>query len=232
MKAIKYTNIGPRKANEDSFYVSNSNEKIFACIADGVGGLTHGEFASNYVKEEFAMLCKRDEEPDLVSFISKANKDLIKIAKSKFNVEIIGTTFTGGIISRNRFWGVHVGDSRACVLRKNGIKQLTNEQNEVGRLISEGKIKSSDKKYYPRKNIIESIVGSEELFKVQKFEFDLLINDRIILSSDGFHETLTKKEIRDISVKIPSLDEFCRRLIIEIENRILHDNTTFICIEI
>ena len=39
-------------------------------------------------------------------------------------------------------------------------------------------------------------------------------------------------EIRDISIRIKSIEEFGRKLIIELENRILHDNTTFICVEI
>jgi serine/threonine protein phosphatase PrpC len=232
MTSFKYTNKGSRKTNEDSFYVSEFKNITYACVADGVGGLNHGAFASNFVVSEFEKYCKENNSRDLSSFITEANDGLVEIARNKFKEDKIATTFTGAIISAQLLKGVHVGDSRACVLRGNGIKQLTEDQTELGRLIREGKIDIKDRKYYSRKNIIENVVGSPELFNIYNFQFDLETGDRILLSTDGFHETITKTEIRDISIKFKSLDEFGRQLIIELENRILHDNSTFICVEI
>lgn len=232
MEYFSYTNIGPRKTNEDSLFITKDIGILYACIADGVGGLKHGEFASNFLTKEFSVYIKNNQKIDLSEFVRNANHNLIQIAKEDLKVETVGTTFTAGIISSNLIKGIHVGDSRVCILRGNGIRQLTIEHNEAGRLMREGKINPLDKANYPRKNIIESIIGNKELFEYQNFDFALQVNDRIILSTDGFHETLSKKEIRDISIRYKSLGEFFRQLVIEIESRILRDNTSFVCIEI
>ncbi|MDI9366427.1 MAG: serine/threonine-protein phosphatase [Flavobacterium sp.] len=232
MEYFSYSNVGPRKINEDSLFVTENKGILYACIADGVGGMKHGKFASNFLTKRFTTNIINNPELDLIEFVKNANNDLIKIALEELNIESVGTTFTAGIISNNLIKGIHVGDSRVCVLRGNGIKQLTIEHNEAGRLMREGKINPLDKVNYPRKNIIESVIGNKELFEYQNFDFALQINDRIIFSTDGFHETLPKKEIRDISIRHKSLGEFFRQLVIEIESRILRDNTTFVCIEI
>ena len=125
MKYFKYTNKGPRKVNEDSLYILQTNELIYASIADGVGGMKYGQFASSFLVNEFEIFCKNNLHPDLNSFLNKANDDLVTLAKNKFNVENIATTFAAGVISNKLIKGVHVGDSRICVLRENGIKQLT-----------------------------------------------------------------------------------------------------------
>jgi PPM family protein phosphatase len=229
---FKYTIKGSRKTNEDSFYSIESKNRIYACIADGVGGLNHGEFASKFVVSEFEKYCAQNQNPDLVQFLNTVNQSLIENAKNQFNTDHVATTFTAGIITFTSIQGVHIGDSRVCILRGNGIKQLTEDHTELGRLIREGKFDAKDKKYYVRKNVIESVVGSTSNFKIQSFKFDLMGGDRILFSTDGFHEVITKEEIRDISLKYKSLDEFGRQLIIELESRILHDNATFICAEV
>ena len=231
MKYFEYTNIGPRSVNEDSYYISKLNNEIFACIADGVGGMKYGNVASEFVTRHFSKNLP-DFKRNPISYATRINNELVEFAKREYGEQNVGTTFTAFHISSNFIKGVHIGDSRVCVLRGNGIKQLTVEHNEVGRLIREGKLKFSEKINYPRKNIIEHIMGSMDLFNCQGFEFELEHQDRILLSTDGFHETLSKKEIRDLSVKLKSFQEFNRRLIVELENRILRDNTTFITIEI
>ncbi|MBX2963231.1 MAG: serine/threonine-protein phosphatase [Cyclobacteriaceae bacterium] len=232
MKFIKYTNTGSRKLNEDSLYVSELNNVVYAAVADGVGGLNHGDFASNFVITRFEKFCKENVTPDLNQFLINTNDSLIEIAKNHFNDDKIATTFTGGVITEKLIMGIHIGDSRACVLRGNGIKQLTIDQTELGRLIREGEININERKFYSRRNIIENVLGRPDMFEPQNFNFNLESGDRIIFSTDGFHEVISKLEIRDISIKFKSLDELGRKLIIELENRILHDNATFICIEI
>jgi len=232
MNFIKYSNKGSRKSNQDSFYALDSKNRIYACVADGVGGLSHGDFASQFVVSEFENYCIEKNTLDLSQFLAQTNERLIEAARTKFQDERIATTFTAGVITYESIEGVHIGDSRVCILRGNGIKQITEDHTELGRLIREGKVDIKDKKYYNRKNVIESVLGSNINFKPQNFQFDLNGADRILFSTDGFHEVLSKEEIRDISVKYKSLDEFCRKLIIELENRILHDNATFVCVEV
>lgn len=232
MKFVKYTATGSRKDNQDSLAVFETGEGICACVADGVGGQEHGGYASHFVVAEFEWYCKEIKHPDLTAFANNTNARLIGAVKDEFNGANSSTTFTGGVIMDQIVRGIHVGDSRVCVLRGNGIKQLTQVHTELGRLIREGKVDANDKKNYRGRNILEQAFGRAENFNPQQFEFDLLVGDRILFSTDGFHETLTKEEIRDLSIRYNSVEELCRQFIIELDNRMLTDNSTFICIEV
>ena len=48
MKYFTYTNIGPRDINEDSFFATIKDGTLYACIADGVGGMDYGDIVSKF----------------------------------------------------------------------------------------------------------------------------------------------------------------------------------------
>lgn len=75
-------------------------------------------------------------------------------------------------------------------------------------------------------------MGNMNLYAPQKVYFQLNPSDRLIFSTDGFHDTISKRELRDISTVNSSFEQFNKQLVIEIENRVLKDNTTFITVEI
>lgn len=231
MKYFTYTDIGPRAVNEDSFYAVIKNGELYACVADGVGGIGLGDFASQFVTKLFVENIDNFKVAPLICS-NTINSKLAEYTNNKFENKNAATTFTAAIINLNSLNGVHVGDSRICILRGNGIKQITEEHNEAGRLVREGKLSVADKKFYPRKNIVEHIMGNLNLYSPQSIYFELEPFDRIIFSTDGFHDVITKKEIRDISINNKSFDQFNKQLVVEVENRMLKDNTTFISIEV
>lgn len=232
MDYYQYTNRGPREKNEDSLYVDIHHNSVFACIADGVGGLPHGEVASKYVIEKFKNNIIAENKLSFKGLLIETNSELEKLAKEEYEVDFIGTTFSGLYANRKRIKGIHVGDSRVILIREGEIQHLTTDHSELGRLIREKKLSKEESKNYSRKNIIEFVLGSKEHFKYMEFDIESKSNDRLIISTDGFHETITDDIILRISNKYKSLKEVHRKLIIEVENRVLRDNTSFICIEI
>ena len=231
MKYFTYTNIGPRDINEDSFFATIKDGTLYACIADGAGGMDYGDIVSKFATKLFSEELIRFRNNQL-QVSNDINERLTKYINDELTGANAATTFTAGVIYNYELYGSHVGDSRICILRGNGIKQLTEEHNEAGRLIREGKLTSEDKKFYPRKNIIEHIMGNMNLYAPQKVYFQLNPSDRLIFSTDGFHDTISKRELRDISTVNSSFEQFNKQLVIEIENRVLKDNTTFITVEI
>jgi protein phosphatase len=228
----KYTNKGPRETNEDSLYVDIHYNSVFASIADGVGGLPHGEIASRYVTDKFMNNITAKNKLSFKELLIKTNIELEKLAKDELEVDFIATTFSGLYANRKKIKGIHIGDSRVILIRDGEIKNLTTDHSELGRLVRENKITQKESKNYIRKNIIEHVLGNKEYFEVMEFDIESKPNDRIIISTDGFHESITDDIILRISNKYKSLKEVHRRLIIEIENRVLRDNTSFISIEI
>lgn len=232
MKYFQYTNIGPRSKNEDSVYAGFHFNSVFAFIADGVGGLPHGEIASKYVVNEFKKNIESDNKLSFKDLLIKTNSDIENLATKDLNVDFIGTTFSGLYANINRIKGIHIGDSRVILIRNEVVIELTVSHNEAGRLLRENKINKNERENYTRKNILENILGNKKYFEFMEFDIQSKPNDRIIISTDGFHESISDEIILRISSKYKSLDEVYRGLTIEIENRILKDNTSFILIEL
>lgn len=232
MNYYEYTNIGPRKKNEDSLYVGVHYNSVFAFIADGVGGLPSGDIASNYVIERFTKNITSKNKLSFKDLLALTNAELEDLAKEKLNVDFIATTFSGLYANRKRIKGIHIGDSRIILIRNGKITNLTTDHSEVGRLLRENKISKKESENYFRKNIIENILGNKKYFNFMEFDIEAQPQDRIIISTDGFYESISDEVILRISNKYKSLKEVYRSLIIEIENRVLKDNTSFICIEL
>lgn len=232
MTFYKYTNIGPRNQNEDSLFVDIINQTVFAFIADGVGGLPGGKEASSYAVEKFRENLVSKHKLSFADLLQKVNNDLIEIASTKLNVKSIATTFTGLYANQKKIKGVHVGDSKAILIRSGEIVQVTKDDSELGRLVREKKIDLKDADTYPRKNILENAIGFRKELPFQSFEFPSKKGDRVLVSTDGFHETVNDDTILKVSNKYRSLENVYLSLIRETENRILSDNTSFILLEI
>ncbi len=66
----------------------------------------------------------------------------------------------------------------------------------------------------------------------QEFQFDLLIGHRILLTSDGVHDVITKKEFRDLSITSEKIEDFGEKIVKLLKAKILTDNTSFIAISV
>jgi len=106
VKLFKYTDKGPRKKNEDSAEAKQIGNTIFAAIADGVGGVAHGEVASSESVKLFFDNIEGKTKLPFSQFLEQANKHLEKIAKDQFNKEFIGTTFTGLYANKYKIKGM------------------------------------------------------------------------------------------------------------------------------
>jgi len=231
MNLYQYTEKGPRADNQDSYGFKNLNGFTVACLADGVGGANSGKFVSNLCVNKYLESIS-DFDDELIPIIESIHKSVLQYQLDLEEYRGMATTFTGCLISENKLKGVHLGDSRLCLLRGNGIKQLTINHTEANRLFLAGKLTKDELINYPRKNIIESAIGIKGQLKIQSFEFDLQFNDRIIISSDGVHELINKFEFRDLSIKYKVLKDFGDALISLLHEKVMIDNSTFLIIEL
>ena len=72
----------------------------------------------------------------LKNTLLKIHKSILKASKESINLGM-ASTFTGMLIDNYKLKGIHTGDTRICILRGNGIKQITKDQTEVARLFRE-----------------------------------------------------------------------------------------------
>jgi protein phosphatase len=230
-----YSDIGKRNENQDSLQNKILNETILvSCIADGVGGKFGGGLASKISVDEFISQIENasNSEYDFKDILVRIHKEIIATSETTSN-HGMASTFTGIVINKSKVKGIHTGDTRTCLLRGNGIKQLTKDQTEVARLRKEGLITFDEAKKYPRRNIIESALGViDRKLDLFEFEFEIEVNDRLILTTDGIHENVSKKELRDISLKSKTSSDFIENLKKILNHAEPNDNNSIIVISI
>ena len=120
-----YSSQGPRKRNDDSTLAvavkTGGGEVVLFCVADGVGGSSHGDLASRIAvrslydfiaSSSFTSLGELKERfPD---FLKKLNED---IARSVGAGETANTTLTACMVFGKESLLIHSGDSMLCKSR-------------------------------------------------------------------------------------------------------------------
>ncbi|EPZ8231513.1 PP2C family protein-serine/threonine phosphatase [Vibrio alginolyticus] len=231
MQTYLFSSKGPRLTNQDAASLTYVNGGVLLCVADGVGGNNGGEVASKLAIEVFL----REVISSKSSFgkaVEVAHNEIKERASDDSELSGMATTFTAAFVTSDKVAGIHCGDSRAYILRDNGIKQLSEDHSEVAKLIRSGKLTKETAVDYPRKNVIYSALGSHKELVVDEFEFDLVSQDRIVLVTDGVHGIVSKKTFRDASLNSSSLKEWCDTLITILESLGPEDNFTIASAEL
>jgi protein phosphatase len=173
-----------REGNEDSVY---AGPRLLA-VADGMGGMAAGEVASNIVVAALAPLDEDVSGSDLVDAlkesISAANQQLRAAVEDNPALEGMGTTLTAMLFSVNRIGLVHVGDSRAYVLRDGELTQLTRDDTFVQMLVDEGRITADEATTHPQRSLLTRALDGRDVdpeFSVREAR----AGDRYLLCSDG-----------------------------------------------
>ena len=129
-----------RSNNQDSVY---AGPRLLA-LADGMGGHAAGEVASKVVIAALAPL--DDDEPgdDLLGHLREAvlsgNGAISELVSQDPDLDGMGTTLTAVLFAGSKLGLVHIGDSRAYLVRDGELSQITHDDTFVQSLIDEGRI--------------------------------------------------------------------------------------------
>lgn len=223
-----FSDQGPHSENQDSLLVSLTHDDLcIACIADGVGSEDCGQQAAQFATKFFVETLERNPSSELWEVANAVNEDLLSRTKQGFV-----TTFTGVVIKGNELRGIHAGDTRVCLLRGNGLKQLTEDHTEYSRLLKAGKLTPEEAASYPRKHVLESALGTMTEPQLDSFGFKLQRGDRVLLTTDGVHNLMSKKELRDLSKANQNVHDFVSAVVKRIKETKPSDNYSLITIEI
>ena len=168
-----------RKTNEDSYVAA---PPLFA-VCDGMGGAQAGEVASSLAAETLAAGVTAGV-PLLVA-AEQANAAVFARAGADVAHAGMGTTLTAVIVEGDLGHFVHIGDSRAYLLRDGGLQQLSDDHSLVGEMIRDGRLTEEEAAVHPHRSILSRALGTEPVVRIDEFEVDLLGGDVLLLCSDG-----------------------------------------------
>ncbi|MEC4017402.1 PP2C family protein-serine/threonine phosphatase [Streptomyces sp. H27-D2] len=184
-----------REGNEDSGY---AGPRLLA-IADGMGGQAAGEVASSEVISTLVQL--DDDVPgsdiltSLGTAVQRANDQLRVMVEDDPQLEGMGTTLTALLWTGQRLGLVHVGDSRAYLLRDGVLSQITQDHTWVQRLVDEGRITEEEATTHPQRSLLMRALGSGDHVEPDLSIREVRGGDRYLICSDGLsgvvsHQTL------------------------------------------
>jgi protein phosphatase len=189
-----------RQNNEDSAFAGTR----LLVIADGVGGAPAGEDASALVIRGLRELETADlgENPAaaMLDQLMAANGDIHRAGIEDPDKEGMGTTVTAvlladpGAENAGAVTVLHVGDSRAYLLRDGRLQPLTRDDTYVQSLVDSGLLSPEDARYHPQRSIItQSVQGLE--FEPAQSLLPIRVSDRFLLCSDGLSDIVTDQSI-------------------------------------
>ena len=149
-----------RSNNQDSGY-AGANLLI---LADGMGGPAGGDIASSVALAHLVPLDTDSHPADsmlplLREALLDAHEELTDRSSRDRDLEGLGTTCIALMRSGNRLAMVHIGDSRAYVLRGDTLTQVTTDHSFVQYLVDTGQITPEEAEHHPNRNVVLKILG-------------------------------------------------------------------------
>ncbi|WP_206319822.1 PP2C family protein-serine/threonine phosphatase [Streptomyces zingiberis] len=186
-----------REGNEDSGY---AGPRLLA-IADGMGGQAAGEVASSEVISTLVQLDDDVPGSDLLTSlgtaVQRANEQLRVMVEEDPQLEGMGTTLTALLWTGRRLGLVHVGDSRAYLLRDGVLTQITQDHTWVQRLVDEGRITEEEATTHPQRSLLMRALGSGDHVEPDLSIREVRAGDRYLICSDGLSGVVSHQTMED-----------------------------------
>ena len=249
-----------RNNNEDNLAIQSfrtqgqpKKQVLLAVLADGVGGHSAGEIASQIgvetIIEEVSISPDLDQPAQLLSdAIEKANQSIVEQGKTNTAWKGMGSTCVCALIVDRALYIANLGDSRLYLIHKHKIQQLTFDHTwleELSGLSTTGV--GNITRNHPLAHVLNRYLGSEGPVEVDlrmrstdtqnsaqlqaNQGMQLTSGDTVILVSDGISDLLSEQEIIG-ALKRYNPEKNAKRLVYSALKNGGHDNATAICIQI
>ncbi len=242
------TDTGNIRTNNEDAYLVEDAAGLFA-VADGVGGYEGGEVASRIAVDTLAaalpdLLGDKDRTPPqdfsaaaeresaaMRSAFSLANQKIRHERELNPKLSSMGTTLTALLARNGRAFLVHIGDSRAYLLRSGELRQLTNDHSLVAEQVRAGMLTPLQARTSPYRHVISRALGLQEDILPDTAVQPLQQGDIFLLCTDGLTEMVDDRVIETI-LSNASPPDAVRELIGEAKKNGGVDNITAVLVRV
>ena len=196
---ISYCDRGLKRENNEDSILVNDDAKIFA-VADGLGGHSAGEIASNEVISILKpWLLERDEDPyeGLKKVIQSANSHIIQLAEGNPQYDGMGTTVNVLMRYLDKVIIANIGDSRCYLFKKGKLRQVTTDHTLAEELRSAGKVPEEFSPEHSSNHILTRALGTKKDVEIDFQEIALESGDIYFLCTDGVNKHMEDKELEE-----------------------------------
>ncbi len=198
-----------RKVNEDYFGSFSGSFGSLLLVCDGMGGHKGGEFASRLAVETIRNYFEKlNDSYNISEEINKsleaANTSIILKANEDPDLNDMGSTVVLVLVKNGLAYYTSLGDSRIYKLRDGVLQQITKDNSLVQQMVDSKIITKDEAKVHPKKNVITKALGTNDELEPEIYEpFELQVNDKLILCSDGLTAHVDEEEIFQLSENNP-----------------------------
>jgi serine/threonine protein phosphatase PrpC len=177
--------------------------KLLAVLADGMGGRSGGQIASDQVITTAKNLFSEapldgQSAPELLEQIAQEAHSVVRLSALSSEKEPHSTLVALLIDRTSAFW-VHAGDSRLYRFRAGQLLARTADHSYANRLAPDGSLVDGGAQAARFKNILFSAIGIGQSLRVDHGSCsDLASGDAFVLASDGFWAYFSDEEIGQV----------------------------------
>jgi protein phosphatase len=224
------TNVGVKRSRNEDNLLKMPEENLFA-VADGMGGHSSGEVASQIAVEGIANFFKATRQDEDITWpykmdknrpydenrfimsVKLANLRIFEASQREARYRGMGTTLAGVNFIDGDALVAHVGDSRVYRIRNKQMTQLTEDHSLLNDYIKAKKLTPDEIANFPHKNVIVRALGMKETVLVDLSRHNLQAGDTYVSCSDGLSGMVTDEELLEVINTTPDLQEVVTILI-------------------
>ncbi len=230
-----------RKNNEDNLYIDS--ESRFFIVADGMGGQSAGEKASELAVDlvpkklegqiDFIGDSSDNVRQAIDDAVGHANSEIMALGRVDPELTNMGTTIVLIVWVGDTFYAGNVGDSRAYLLRNGKLLQLTKDHSLTQALVEAGTISADEARTHRYKNVLYRYLGSKEGGEgVYTEEVSPEKGDRFLLCTDGVTDGLDDPELQQVLESDEDPQQTADALVLAAQKGGSKDNITCIVLDV
>ena len=197
-------------------------------VADGMGGHKGGGTAARMAVDALRAVGSTSDPADLLGALRAANTAIVTAAGSDPQLEGMGTTTTAGMVDEGVLYLVHVGDSRAYLVRAGRMTQITDDHSIVAEMVRRGALSPTDAEQHPARHVITRALGVDTDVQIDALRVDLEPGDVVLLCTDGLSGPLDDDVILKVLEESRSLKDAASGLIAQANAAGGPDNVTVV----
>jgi PPM family protein phosphatase len=230
-----------RSANEDRCCADPQGR--FFIVADGIGGHSAGGLAAQIVVEllprRLNQVLSAGESPAASAVADKVAGEVARLSdrirdetRNEPGLAGLGTTVVVAVLGEREGFLVHLGDSRAYLLRGGRLTQLTRDHTLLQLLIEEGRISPEEARVHPAQGRLTRFLGMEGAALPETTRLNIEHGDRLLLCTDGLSGMLDAPSLERILREQADPHDACRLLIEQANAAGGRDNITAIVVAV
>lgn len=171
-------------------------------VADGMGGYAAGEVASSVAVQTIAKTyfeaANGEALQGLAQAIKDANESILTMAREKPSYQGMGTTIVVAVICQGILYVANIGDSRAYLIRKGRMRQITEDHSWVAEQVRAGVLTQDQARNHIHRNVITRSLGTQSSVVADVFVEPVHEGDILLMCSDGLHGYVSDSVIAEV----------------------------------